>query len=76
MATVDGTILGALLLTLLVSAVTLTGIDLGFQNGARGAAITLVLTAACTDHAGGGAGRRSRSRRPSPHADRPHEGRM
>jgi hypothetical protein len=63
-------------LTLLVSAVTLTGIDLGFQNVARGAAIKLALTAACTDHAGGGAGRWLRSRRPSPQADRLHEGRM
>ena len=75
MATVAGTVLGALLLTLLVSAVTLTGIDLGFQNVARGAVIVLVLLAARTDRSERGFGRWLRSLWPAPHHDRSHEGR-
>ena len=45
-ATVIGTIAGALLLTLLVAAVTVAGMPLEFQNIARGAVITLVLVVA------------------------------
>jgi ribose transport system permease protein len=45
-ATVIGTISGALLLTLLVAAVTMAGMPLEFQNIARGVAITLVLVVA------------------------------
>ena len=76
MATVAGTVLGALLLTLLVSAVTLTGIDLGFQNVARGAVITLVLLAARPNGADGSFGLWLRSLWPSPHAQRTDDGRM
>ena len=42
-ATVVGTIFGAILLTLLVAAVTMAGLPIEFQNIARGAVITLVL---------------------------------
>jgi ribose transport system permease protein len=42
-ATVVGTVCGALLLTLLVAAATMTGLPIEFQNIARGAVITLVL---------------------------------
>lgn len=73
MATVAGTVLGALLLTLLVSAVTLTGIDLGFQNVARGAVITLVLLAARTDRSDGSFSRWLRTLWPAPHATRTDE---
>lgn len=45
-ASIVGTMLGALLLTLLSNAVTVAGLDLEFQNIARGAVITLVLVAA------------------------------
>ena len=43
MATVVGTVAGAILLTLLVAAVTVAGLPLEFQNIARGTVITLVL---------------------------------
>jgi len=45
-ATVAGTVFGALLLTLLVAAVTIAGMPLEFQNIARGVVITLVLVVA------------------------------
>jgi ribose transport system permease protein len=45
-ATVAGTVLGAILLTLLVAAVTMAGLAIEFQNVARGVAITLVLVLA------------------------------
>jgi ribose transport system permease protein len=45
-ATVIGTAAGALLLTLLVAAVTVAGMPLEFQNIARGTVITLVLVLA------------------------------
>jgi ribose transport system permease protein len=46
MATVVGTVAGALVLTLLVAAVTVAGMPLEFQNIARGIVITLVLVLA------------------------------
>jgi ribose transport system permease protein len=46
MATVVGTVAGAILLTLLVAAVTVAGLPLEFQNIARGIVITLVLIVA------------------------------
>ena len=46
MATVVGTVAGALLLTLLVTTVTLAGLPLEFQNITRGVVITLVLVLA------------------------------
>jgi ribose transport system permease protein len=45
-ATVVGTVLGAILLTLLVAAVTMAGLPIEFQNIARGVVITLVLVVA------------------------------
>ena len=45
-ATVVGTMLGAILLTLLVAAVTVAGLPLEFQNIVRGVVITLVLVLA------------------------------
>ena len=51
-ATVVGTILGALLLTLLVAAVTIAGMPLEFQNISRGVVITLVLVVADTTNGG------------------------
>lgn len=46
MATVIGTVAGALVLTLLVAVVTVAGMPLEFQNIARGIVITLVLVLA------------------------------
>jgi ribose transport system permease protein len=46
MATVVGTVAGAVLLTLLIAAVTVAGLPLEFQNIARGIVITLVLIVA------------------------------
>lgn len=45
-ATVVGTVCGAILLTLLVAAVTMAGLPIEFQNNARGVVITLVLVVA------------------------------
>jgi ribose transport system permease protein len=45
-ATVVGTVCGAILLTLLVAAVTMAGLPIEFQNIARGVVITLVLVVA------------------------------
>ncbi len=45
-ASAVGTLMGALLLTLLVATVTVAGLPLEFQNIARGVAITLVLVLA------------------------------
>jgi len=46
MATVVGTVAGALVLTLLVAVVTVAGLPLEFQNITRGVVITLVLVLA------------------------------
>lgn len=46
MATIVGTVAGALVLTLLVAVVTVAGMPLEFQNIARGIVITLVLVLA------------------------------
>jgi ribose transport system permease protein len=46
MATVGGTVAGAILLTLLVATVTVVGLPLEFQNIVRGVIITLVLVLA------------------------------
>ena len=46
MATVVGTVAGAILLTLLVATVTVVGLPLEFQNIVRGVIITLVLVLA------------------------------
>ena len=57
-ATVVGTVLGAILLTLLVAAVTMAGLPIEFQNIARGLVITLVLVVANAPDVPGRAGRR------------------
>jgi ribose transport system permease protein len=57
-ATVVGTICGALLLTLLVTAVTMAGLPIEFQNIARGAVITLVLVVVNAPETWAGAMRR------------------
>ncbi len=57
-ATVVGTVLGAILLTLLVAAVTMAGLPIEFQNIARGLVITLVLVVANAPDVLARAGRR------------------
>ena len=59
-ATVVGTIFGAILLTLLVAAVTMAGLPIEFQNIARGAVITLVLVVANAPETWAAAMRRTR----------------
>ncbi len=58
-ATVVGTVAGAIVLTLLVTAVTVAHLPLEFQNIARGAVITVVLVLANIPDVIGGAAKRS-----------------
>lgn len=58
-ATVVGTVAGALVLTLLVAAVTVAHLPLEFQNIARGAVITVVLVLANVPDVIGGTVKRS-----------------
>ncbi len=60
-ATVVGTVFGAILLTLLVAAVTMAGLPIEFQNIARGVVITLVLVLANTPDTAARAVRRMRA---------------
>jgi ribose transport system permease protein len=57
-ATVVGTVLGAILLTLLVTAVTMMGLPIEFQNITRGVVITFVLVVANAPETPARAGRR------------------